>query len=137
MALFHGEAAASVEPFARGHIRDSQLEHDLVDLPGDRFDRPDLTRRIGGLGGYDVGSRRRQARRRHRGTALGRSRGRSVGCGTSRGVIGTVTSGDGQGHRHDPTARIGWVRRCLAADPDEDVCDMVATPVGGTRRLII
>jgi hypothetical protein len=32
MALFHGEAAVNVEPFARGHIRDSQLEHDLVDL---------------------------------------------------------------------------------------------------------
>jgi hypothetical protein len=35
------------------------------------------------------------------------------------------------------TARIGCARNCLVAEPDNDLCDMVATPVGGTRRLII
>src|SRR5216683_6106635 len=35
-ALRHGEAAVNVEPLARGHVRDSQPEHDLVDPPGGR-----------------------------------------------------------------------------------------------------
>ena len=51
VALLHGEAAVDVEPLAGGHVRDSQLEHELVDLTGgrpcallrrgrDRADRP-------------------------------------------------------------------------------------------------
>lgn len=52
-ALRDGEALADVEPLARGHVRRSQQEHDLVDLPGVRAGV--LPRRGGDLPDRPVG----------------------------------------------------------------------------------